>query len=130
MPRAPHSSALLAGSPLANRSVFSISVSRMRSMPLSSIISTRLTRGTGARRAPLGCQMKASAASKSVPVSTAGASRSSAAATRASMSGSRLDEPLALVWLADVALDCPDGALERDFDFAMEVPSVGRSLSC
>ena len=51
MPRAPHSSALLAGRPLAKRSVFSTSVSRTRSMPLSSDISTRLTRGTGASRA-------------------------------------------------------------------------------
>ena len=33
MPRAPQSSALLAGSPRANRSVFSISMSRTRSMP-------------------------------------------------------------------------------------------------
>jgi len=30
----------------------------------------------------------------------------------------------------DGVFDCPDGVLERDFDFAMEVPSVGRSLSC
>ena len=55
MPRAPHSSALLAGRPLAKRSVFSISTSRTRSMPLSSDISTRLTRATGASR-PSGCQ--------------------------------------------------------------------------
>src|ERR1700732_1578611 len=60
MPRAPHSSALLAGYPLAKRSVFSIRMSRNRSMPLSSPISTRLTRCTGASR-PSGCQMKASA---------------------------------------------------------------------
>ena len=51
MPRAPHNSALFAGRPLAKRSVFSISVSRTRSMPLSSVISTRLTRGTGTQRA-------------------------------------------------------------------------------
>src|ERR1700712_3071808 len=62
MPRAPHNSALLAGYPLAKRSVFSIRMSRIRSMPLSRLSSTRLTRGTGASR-PLGCQMKASALS-------------------------------------------------------------------
>src|SRR6516164_6371542 len=63
MPRAPHSSALLAGSPLAKRSVFSIRMSRIRSMPLSSISSTRLTRPTVLKR-PLGCQTKASASAK------------------------------------------------------------------
>ena len=36
--------------------------SRTRSMPLSSAMSTRLTRGTGASRRPSGCQTKASAA--------------------------------------------------------------------
>ncbi len=60
MPRAPHSSALLAGRPSAKRSVFSIRMSRIRSMPLSRPRSTRLTRGTGASR-PSGCQTKASA---------------------------------------------------------------------
>ena len=60
MPRAPQSSALLAGKPLAKRSVFSIRMSRIRSMPLSRLISTRLTRGTGASR-PSGCQINASA---------------------------------------------------------------------
>src|SRR5258706_7908754 len=60
MPRAPHSSALLAGSPLAKRAVFSIRISRIRSIPLSRPRSTRLTRGTGASR-PFGCQTKASA---------------------------------------------------------------------
>ena len=48
MPRAPHSSALLAGRPLANRSVFSNRRSRTRSIPLSRPISTRFTFGTGA----------------------------------------------------------------------------------
>src|SRR5258708_3332894 len=60
MPRAPHSNALLAGSPLAKRAVFSISISRIRSIPLSRPRSTRLTRGTGASH-PFGCQTKASA---------------------------------------------------------------------
>src|SRR5262245_46113440 len=60
MPRAPHSSALLAGRPLAKRSVFSIRMSRIRSMPFRRLISTRLTRGTGDSR-PSGCQTKASA---------------------------------------------------------------------
>ena len=50
MPRAPQSRALLAGRPLAKRSVFSTSTSRTRSIPLSSDISTRLTRGN--RRQP------------------------------------------------------------------------------
>src|SRR3954454_6788895 len=63
MPRAPHNSALLAGRPSAKRSVFSIKISRMRSMPLSRNSSTRLTRGTGESR-PSGCQTKASAAPK------------------------------------------------------------------
>ena len=90
MPRAPQSSALLAGSPLAKRSVLSISRSRTRSMPLSSDMSTRLTRGTGARRRPSGCQAKASAAAKSGDAGTGGASRSSAAAIRSAVSG----EPL------------------------------------
>src|ERR1700742_1034815 len=60
MPRAPQSRALLAGSPSAKRSVFSIRMSRIRSMPLSRPRSTRLTRGTGASR-PFGCQTNASA---------------------------------------------------------------------
>ena len=51
MPRAPQSRALLAGRPSAKRSVFS----RIRSTPLSRNSSTRLTRGTAARR-PSGCQ--------------------------------------------------------------------------
>src|ERR1700730_1207459 len=60
MPRAPHNRALLAGSPSAKRSVFSIRMSRIRSIPLSRPRSTRLTRGTAASR-PSGCQTKASA---------------------------------------------------------------------
>src|SRR5215831_10602787 len=63
MPRAPQSSALLAGSPLANRSVFSIRMSRIRSMPLSRVSATRLTRATLVSR-PFGCQTKASASAK------------------------------------------------------------------
>src|SRR6516225_8346264 len=47
MPRAPHSSALLAGSPRAKRSVLVSRGSRMRSMPLSSERGTRLTSATG-----------------------------------------------------------------------------------
>ncbi len=77
MPRAPHSNALLAGSPLVNRSVFSIRMSRIRSTPLSRPISTRLTRGTGARR-PSGCQTKASAA----PSDSAGSAAAGEAAAR------------------------------------------------
>src|ERR1700760_1829735 len=72
MPRAPHNSALLAGRPSANRSVFSIRMSRIRSIPLSRSISTRLTRGTALSR-PFGCQTKASASSKETATATAGA---------------------------------------------------------
>ena len=48
MPRAPHSSALLAGRPSAKRSVFSIRMSRIAVDALEQARSTRLTRGTGA----------------------------------------------------------------------------------
>src|SRR5882757_3102924 len=71
MPRAPQSSALLAGRPSAKRSVFSIRMSRIRSIPLSRPRSTRLTRGTGASR-PSGCQTKASAAPKDSAALAAG----------------------------------------------------------
>ncbi len=113
MPRAPHRSALLAGSPLAKRSVFSTSTSRTRSMPLSSDISTRLTRLTGASRRPSGCQMNASAPVKSGASVRCGASRSSASAMRASTAapsaGRVAEDVLALTF---------DGDL--DFDLAME----------
>ena len=79
MPRAPQSSALFAGRPLANRSVFSIRMSRIRSMPLSRPRSTRLTRGTGANR-PLGCHTKASAAANESSASGAGDPADSCAA--------------------------------------------------
>ena len=70
MPRAPQSSALLAGRPAAKRRVFSSSVSRERSMPFRSGSATRLTFGTGCRRGGSACQTKASAAERS---GTAGA---------------------------------------------------------
>ncbi len=54
MPRAPHSSALLAGRPRAKRSVFSSSRSRTRSTPRSSAMSTRLTFATGVESAAVG----------------------------------------------------------------------------
>src|SRR6185437_4553926 len=88
IPRAPQSSALLAGRPRANRSVFSTSMSRTRSTPFKSDISTRLTCGTGASR-PSGCQIKASAASRSGAALDGGASRSSATAIRSRTSGAR-----------------------------------------
>src|SRR5277367_5102147 len=72
MPRAPHKSALLAGRPSAKRSVFSIRMSRIRSIPLSSPNSTRLTRGTGVSR-PFGCHTKASAFWKDSGAEMAGA---------------------------------------------------------
>src|SRR5262249_30912937 len=65
MPRAPHSSALLAGSPRAKRSVLVSRGSRMRSMPLSSERGTRLTSATGMKPPDSGCQAKASLAAKS-----------------------------------------------------------------
>src|SRR5258708_40219571 len=80
MPRAPHSRALLAGSPSAKRSVFSIRMSRIRSIPLSRPRSTRLTRRTGASR-PFGCQTKASALSNESLALTVG----DAAARRVAM---------------------------------------------
>ena len=46
MPRAPHSSALLAGNPSAKRRVFSSNWSEARSIPLRSAIGWRLTRAT------------------------------------------------------------------------------------
>src|SRR5256885_1467884 len=117
MPRAPQSSALFAGRPLAKRSVFSISVSRTRSMPLSSVIWTRLTRGTGTSREPCACQMKASAESKSEFEFGRGASRSSASAIRVKVCAS----------------GAPDVGLAADFgfglglDLAIGTLSVGRS---
>ena len=93
MPRAPHNSALLAGRPVAKRSVFSISMSRIRSMPCSRPMSTRLTFGTGARR-PSGCQTKASARFSESALSNLGeaaampaAIASSARAIRSSIAG-------------------------------------------
>jgi hypothetical protein len=59
-------------------------MSRMRSMPLSNAMSTRLTRFTLVRRRPVGCQTKASAPAKSGTAGVVGASRSSASAIRAS----------------------------------------------
>src|SRR5262245_50807489 len=85
MPRAPQRSALLAGRPRAKRSVFSTSTSRMRSMPLSSDISTRLTLATGTSLRPSGCQENASAAANRGAGAASGASRSSAAAIRSSV---------------------------------------------
>src|SRR5258705_7415881 len=117
MPRAPHSSALFAGRPLAKRSVFSISVSRTRSMPLSSVISTRLTRGTGTSREPCACQMKASAESKSEFEFGRGASRSSASAIRVKVCASGAPD-------FGLAADVGFGL---DFDLAIGALSVGRS---
>src|SRR3981189_3637107 len=71
MPRAPHSSTLLAGRPSAKRSVFWMRMSRTRSIPLSRPMSTRLTRGTGTSR-PFGCQMKALALPSESPPPAAG----------------------------------------------------------
>src|SRR5262249_16565002 len=67
------------------RSVFSTRTSRTRSIPLSSDISTRLTRGTGARR-PSGCHTNASAALRSGSVLRCGDNRSTASAMRSNTS--------------------------------------------
>src|SRR5664279_218190 len=118
MPRAPHSNALLAGRPLAKRSVFSTSTSRTRSMPLSSDISTRLTRLTGASRRPSGCHTKASAAAKSVSGARCGASRSSAPAMRARTSALPPD------WAVEAGLAFPsafDFCGDLDFDLAIKL---------
>ena len=82
MPRAPHRSALLAGRPRANRSVFSTRRSRTRSTPRRSLSSTRLTLATGPSVPRSARQTKASAASKSGFAGAKGASRSSASAMR------------------------------------------------
>src|SRR5204862_7645410 len=102
---------------LAKRSVFSICVSRTRSMPLSSVISTRLTRGTGTRREPCACQMKASAESKSEFEFGRGASRSSASAIRVKVCASGAP---------DFGL-AADFGFGLDFDLAIGTLSVGRS---
>ena len=65
MPRAPHSSTLLAGSPAAKRRVLSSRMSRTRSIPCSRSSSTRFTLATGSSQSPSACQTKASAASRS-----------------------------------------------------------------
>src|SRR4051794_25464425 len=125
MPRAPHNSALFAGSPLAKRSVFSISVSRTRSMPLSSVIWTRLTRGTGTSREPWACQMKASAESKSEFEFGRGASRSSASAIRVKVCASgALAFGLAAAFGFGLDFDLDTGL---DMGLAMGTLSVGRS---
>src|SRR5262249_34852448 len=92
MPRAPQSSALLAGRPLANRSGFLIRISRIPSMPWSRVSSTRLTRATFVSR-PFGCPTKASASAKEQGASGVGplaercpAIASSAAAILAALS--------------------------------------------
>ena len=82
MPRAPHSSALLAGRPRAKRSVFSTRMSRTRSMPLSSDMSTRLTRGTGRELAGIGLPDEGVGGGEIGRLGGGGASRSSAAAMR------------------------------------------------
>ena len=117
MPRAPHSSALLAGRPLAKRSVFSISMSRTRSMPLSSDISTRLTRGTGTRR-PSGCHTKASADVRSGCWPRCGARRSSALAIRSRTSFCA--NGVALAFALAEALPCERGFV-LGFDFVLDL---------
>ena len=91
MPRAPHSSALLAGSPSAKRRVLSRRSVAVRSMPFSSDRGTRLTLLTGAKCPGILkfaglCQTKASAASKSGGNGAGGAIRSITAVSRCTWS--------------------------------------------
>src|SRR5208282_1367081 len=75
----------------------------MRSMPLRSDMSTRLTRGTGASRCASGYQMNASAMLKSGALGGAGASRSNAVAMRwrTSPSGTAVED------LSGAAIELP-----------------------
>ena len=82
MPRAPHSRALLAGSPCAKRRVLSSSCSAARSMPLSRPSGWRLTCATARKASGEACHTYASPCLKSVLGGGGGASRSSAAARR------------------------------------------------
>ena len=66
IPRAPHKSTLLAGSPSAKRDVLSCRMSRTRSTPRISPMSIRLGLGTGCRYCVSGSQIKHSAHSKSL----------------------------------------------------------------
>src|SRR5262249_45107651 len=95
MPRAPQSRALLAGRPLAKRSVFSIRMSRIRSMPFNRKRSTRLTRLTSLNR-PFGCQTKASALPKDPAAAGGGAladkSGAIASSARAMRAGASLSK--------------------------------------
>src|SRR6185437_10523743 len=84
MPRAPHRSALLAGRPSAKRRVLAISVSRWLSIALSNSRSMLATSATSVSAPRCGSQTKASPFSGSALGRGAGASRSSAAAARAS----------------------------------------------
>ena len=119
IPRAPQRSALFAGSPRANLSVFSTRRSRTRSIPLSSDIATRLTLATGTSRRPSGCHTKASAAWKSGCSGAAGASLSRAAAMEASAS------PESPVWAGGKGLTAK-GDRER---LAMAAVLCSRTLS-
>src|SRR6516225_4154227 len=121
MPRAPHKSALFAGKPLAKRSVFSTRTSRTQSIPLSSDISTRLTRGTGARR-PSGCHTNASAALRSGSALRCGAKRSRAPAMRSNT----------WAWPEGRAVALGLGVERRgdlDFDLAIGTPGNRAALS-
>ncbi len=82
MPRAPQSRALFAGRPFAKRRVFSSSVSRAASIPLSSDSGTAETAGTPIRPPCAGSQTKASPSAGALAGRAAGDSRSSAAAMR------------------------------------------------
>ena len=128
MPRAPQRSALLAGRPRAKRSVFSTSTSRMRSMPLSSDISTRLTLATGASLRPSGCQENASAAANRGAAATSGASRSSAAAIRSSVGCEGADSPDIRGWAGVL-----EGAFGRVWPWhaiGCAAPLPGRRHAC
>src|SRR6185312_2136672 len=91
-------------------------------MPFSSDISTRLTWATGNSR-PSGCQMKASAALRSVSVARWGANRSRALAIRSSTSSGLTEAVVARRLVAGRRDDL-------DFDLGMRLfPEVGLLLA-
>src|SRR5437763_6748444 len=131
MPRAPHSSALFAGRPSAKRSVFSIRMSRIRSMPLSKPSSTRLTLGTGDSR-PFGCQTKASVSARREAASAVGEAAERCAAIASSARAIRSSAPCfgdeaerfvaAFADLADLALEAARAPVFRGFFDIYGVP--------
>ncbi len=86
VPRAPHKSTLLAGSPLAKRNVLSKSFAFCGSIPFKRAIGRRLTRVTGSIASGSVCQMKALTSAGRHTGSYTGLRRSRAAAMRSRVS--------------------------------------------